>query len=101
MANWKHNMGMFGSGNYVLSGDGFFISYNPAPGGRNGLFISDDGGAETALCRDGAYHILNGDFRDEYEALIDEGFDACKRFYESQKADHNSSWSNEAPQLDA
>lgn len=62
-------------GNYVLDGDGFFISYNPNPGAGISSFAADNGGDETALCAgkkdsDIEYRILNGDFRAEYEELV-------------------------------
>jgi hypothetical protein len=93
---WRRNVnfGMFGgsSVNYVLNGDGFYISYNEAPPDMGMGFGSDDGGDETALCRDGKYHILNGDFRDAYAGLIDQGFDACFEFFTKQN--NVSSWSS-------
>ena len=74
-------------GNLFLKGDGFYISYNDdAPGASD---------VETALCKNDKYFILNGDFREDYEKLISEGFDACKAFYDK----HNnvqSNWSSKS-----
>jgi hypothetical protein len=78
--------------NYKLDGDGFYISYNPCPGAIISMFAADDGGDETAIVHAGNYYILNGDFRDKYEELIGQGFDACKAFYDTQN--NKSSWSD-------
>lgn len=86
--------------NEVVHGDGFYISYNPFTGGSilGSFFDSDDGQAETALCiTNGAsirFLILNGDFRSEYRERI-ESLDDCIAFFESQKDEHGSSWSEE------
>lgn len=96
MAEWRFLQGIFGGGNYILKGDGFFISYNPAPGSGFSLFASDGGGSETALCKDGDYWILNGDFRDQYEALVPSGFERCILYFESQKGEFGSSWTDGA-----
>lgn len=82
------------SGNSVMQGDGFYISYLPAGGmSMFGFWDSDGSGDETALVKDEKFLILNGDYRDEYEALVDKGYDECLKFYEknSHKA---SSWSS-------
>lgn len=52
---------------------------------------------ETALCTLSPWKclILNGDFRKEYEAVLDGGYDACYNFYLTQKAEHGSTWSDE------
>lgn len=72
--------------NFVLEGDGFYISFNPAP--RD----SDNGNAETALCYGGIFKILNGDFREAYERLAPLGLEACQKFYAQQSAHAASSW---------
>jgi hypothetical protein len=58
-------------------------------------------GCETALCialdesgREMKYLILDGDWRKEYEPLVEKGLDACKKFYQDNKADFASSWSD-------
>jgi hypothetical protein len=81
--------------NVLLEGEGFEISYNP--GNYFGLssFSRDTGGAETALMKDGKYFILNGDYRKDYEELVDKGFEACIKFYLAQHPTKRSSWSNE------
>lgn len=69
--------------NVMLEMDGFWISYNP----------NTDTGAETALCKDGNYYILLGDFRKQYEQLVDKGFNACLKFFK-ENLDKKSSWSD-------
>lgn len=89
---WRSPGGI--GGNVVLNGknDEFYVSYNPSPGCGISMWASDGGSDETALCKDGDFWILNGDFREEYENLIDQGFDACFVFYESKAKEFNSSW---------
>ncbi len=94
MADWKERNFM-GNTNWVLTGKGFYISYNSdlGAGFMGSFFGSDDGGPETALCKNGAFHILNGDYRNQYEKLVPLGWDACKKFYNQQSAHADSSWS--------
>jgi len=93
-SRWTRNLGLFSS-NYILkSVDGFYISYNYNPGGGAALFESDYDSDETALVSDDKFYILNGDFRKEYEELIDQGFFACKEFFDNQSDEIKSSWSN-------
>lgn len=87
---WKRT----GGGNSILEGKNFYISYNSNPGMGLWLFASDNHSDETALCKDNEFYILNGDFKKEYEKLINKGFAACKRFYEQKKEEFGSSWSN-------
>lgn len=81
-----------GYSNATLSADDLFISHNPRPPAsrseETALHIrGEDGGR-------GTYLILNGDFRDEYEAAFpDKG--ACLAVYEKHKAKHRSSWSED------
>lgn len=82
-----------GSGNYVLDGDGFYISYSPNTS-MLGPFSGDGGGDETALCKDGTFLVLNGDFRDDYENLMND-YDKCLEFYESKKEEFGSSWTDD------
>ncbi|MGV8130555.1 MAG: hypothetical protein ACP5N7_00465 [Candidatus Pacearchaeota archaeon] len=82
--------------NEFLQGKGFYISYNSCPWAGFQFFESDNRSSETALVKEGKnkkFYILNGDFRKEYEQLIDKGFNACKTFYK-KNIDHKSSWSN-------
>lgn len=89
--------------NYLLEGDGFYISYNPDTSdshmltGLGNMIGADlDDGEETALVKKGdpnIYSILTGDFRDDYEKLVDKGYDACYEFFQSQKAEHGNNWS--------
>lgn len=81
----------------------YYISYNPDT--RAGAFGDKDGGPETALVfhdqphgKDGhmwtgdAFYILKGDFRKEYEALIEagEGRWGLKHFYDQYKKTYGS-----------
>ena|SRR6478609_4516453 len=97
----------------LLSDDeSFFISYNPNTaiarsevteaaqllGTLAGLDMRD--GEETALVKvDGGgkgvhtYSILKGDFRKQYEYLMDEGYEACLKFYNQHKDEYGSDWS--------
>jgi hypothetical protein len=92
--NWQETK----NGNLYLEGGDFYISYNSMNGtlvSEIPMFASDEGSSETALCADGSFMILNGDFRAEYEVLVDCGFEACYAFYLNNKAKHGSSWSTE------
>ncbi len=88
---WKHL-----SGNSVLEGDkDFYISYNIRPGGGFSLFASDNNSEETALVNSKSkiqFRILNGDFRKDYEKIIDKGWKSCLSFYNSKKKLYDSSW---------
>lgn len=68
----------------------FYISYNPDTRGID--FMRGDEPLETAIVKDDKYYILNGDFRAEYEEVIDKGFDACLRVYKAHKDKYDSSW---------
>jgi len=91
-----------GSGNEILKGKGFFVSFRAEPiqiGIEEvaALFTGNEEflhpQAETALVKDRVFYILNGDFRKDYLGIVDQGFDACLAFYESQKDEHDSIWS--------
>lgn len=83
--------------NEVLKGEGFFVSYNPNPGGDFLPFQSDGGSSETALVKpddsDNKFRILNGDYRKKYEELAPQGFEACLNFYNGESVKNDSSWS--------
>lgn len=81
--------------NEVMEGKDFYISYNAFTGEGNGAFNNEKGSDETALCANGEFYILNGDFRDDYKKLIPDGYDKCKKFYDKKKDDHSSIWSVE------
>lgn len=88
----RFKQGLAGVSHRVLNADGFFISYN-ADLHDIGWMRSDNGGAETAIATyDGHYYILNGDHRDAYESLVDEGLEACLAYFNS-KPELKSSWS--------
>lgn len=97
------------SGNELLQGDGFFVSFRGTEnrpeflGLLEGLASLVSGNEdmtipkpETALVTDEdgrrIYRILNGDFRKDYEGLVEQGLNACLTFYDSQ-SDHKSDWS--------
>jgi len=89
-----------GPGNYVLNGEDFYISYAPDISGNPYNHPSDNTGDETALVQDGRFLILKGDWRDQYEALVDEGYEACVALYRAHKAQSRSRYSNDpAPAL--
>lgn len=84
--------------NVMLNGDeagSWWISYNPSSTKTFGAgsFMAADQEAETAIVKDDNYYILNGDWRQDYEQLIDKGFKACKKFFDEHQED-KSSWSN-------
>ena len=83
---------MTARGNMLANGDGFWISYRADTGFMGRVFSGDDG-SETALCHNGKYYILNGDWRDQYAEVINQGFDACLAVF-LKNAEHKSSWSN-------
>jgi len=85
--------------NELLNGEGFYISYNPAPCAGLSCFESDTGGSETALVipndPETEFRILNGDFRKDYKSLAPDGVAGCLAFYERMKPTHDSSWSGQ------
>ena len=81
--------------NMQLEAPDFYISYNPNTNSLGSFFAGDESGEETALVKDGRYLILNGDWREQYEAVFDEGYDACLKFYLQNKDTYRSSWSND------
>lgn len=87
---WKSPGGI--GGNMIRQFDGFYVPYNPSPPGLGMGMGSDDDGPETALCKGGKFYILNGDFRDRFDELGPQGFDACFAFYKQQN--NVSSWSD-------
>ena len=90
----KNKWKFLGMNETLDSKDGkFYISYNPG-NYMVSIFDSDMGGDETALCNGQNFYILNGDFRKDYEELIEKGFDACKEFFDSKKEEYISSWSD-------
>ena len=83
-----------------LDGDGFFVSYNEHADSITGVEVLDslfagEQDRETALCREAACLILTGDFRQQYEDRIDEGWEACHRFYQVRKITNASKWSSD------
>lgn len=83
-----------------LDGDSFFISYNPdtsqlGVNALTGIDYAGDEPRETALCNWAAILILNGDWRQQYEDRVDEGYDACYQFYLTKKPMYGSTWSSD------
>lgn len=93
----KKNKWIDCGGNFILRDkkETFFISYNPNTSNTCGFgeVFAGDTKDETALVKEDQFYILNGDWREDYEKLIDKGFDECFKFYES-KGEFKSSWSN-------
>ena len=88
--------------NEILKKDTFFISYNPDTRRSDigdsidsllSMFVGEVGGEETALVdksgKERKFYILNGDFRKDYEKLVDKGFKKCLDFFMGNK----DSWS--------
>lgn len=90
MTNWIER-NFWNSTNFILKGKDFYISYNPNTSSL-GVFGGD--GEETALVKDDKYYILNGDFRKEYESIVEQGFDICKEFFDKKAKNSISDWSN-------
>lgn len=78
--------------NWMLKMDGWHISYNRDTSNLGGFMVGDQE-QETAICVDGNYYILNGDFRQEYESLSEKGLDACITFFLTHP-ELKSSWSD-------
>jgi len=88
--------------NEVLEGDDFHISYNKDTGTDhlggvltqlgNTLGANLKDGAETALCYEGRFDVLEGDFRKEYEEAFPQGLEACKEVFKKHEAEHRSNW---------
>lgn len=70
--------------NSVASADGFYISFNDYD-------HSIYGGDTTALVfgQMQAFYILNGDHRDAYKPLLDQGFEACLTYFKENIAQIN------------
>lgn len=97
---WKETPG----GNEILQhekGD-YFISYRGDTSAPLGIsfFAGDNHSDETALVLitpiGHQYMILNGDFRKQYEEVFDQGYNACKAIFDTHKAEHKSSWSDDS-----
>jgi len=88
-----------------LDGNGFFASYNESTDQLTGFPVLDSLMAgeeprETALCREAATLILTGDWRQQYEDRIDEGWDRCYEFYQRRKTTNQSKWSTDYEEPD-
>jgi hypothetical protein len=65
--------------NDTIDGDGFYVSFNDVDVGE-----SMYGSATTALVRGQmeAFYILNGNHMAQYAEIMEDGFDACMRYFE-------------------
>lgn len=83
------------SNNFVLQGNGFYISYNPNTRLSTPFKFGDDG-EETALCIEKktgiTFLILRGDWRKQYRKAFP-SLKACRKVYEDNEAEHASVWS--------
>ena len=75
--------------------DTCYVSFNANPCKDIDIFRSDMLGAETALCIDGQYFVLNGDYRDEFTTAANQNITTCVDVYERNKV-HRSTWSMDA-----
>ena len=60
----------------ITLNDDLYLSYNPNPAKETALFdliLGFESEAETAICLDGSFYILNGDWLDEFENAYEEG----------------------------
>lgn len=71
--------------NSVWNGDGFYISHNTVD--RN--IYGDETTALVTTSDVTEFYILNGDHREQYIALIDGGYEACKAYFDSVPELHN------------
>lgn len=72
--------------NEILSGKGFYISFNPGPS----INFTGSSVPETALKgENGPWLILSGDFRKDYEKAAPKGYEACVKVYEKNKQHRN------------
>lgn len=96
ISNWLYNSR---SGNYILYGDGFFLSYNPSTQytfrrNRKGFqYLDEPDTEETALyiTQTGSWLILNGDFRKEFEVCVTAN--QCKTVFKRYVSKYRSSFS--------
>lgn len=87
--------------NFVLNRKGYYISFNPDTNSTSegmmwnmmGAMIGGlerSGKPETALCKNGDFKILTGDFRDEYEAC--KSYVECEAFFLKNAKKYGSNW---------
>ena len=113
MSKWERQEA-FGGESYCLRGEGFHVSFNPNPGRRLEALDGDplyetlkalaspeyrtarNDAPETALVRgdglDADFRILMGDWREQYEALVPQGWEVCLAFFEANRVLHGSPW---------
>jgi hypothetical protein len=74
----------------------FYISFQADYFNPLGMADTMDGETAIVIREPEQYFILNGDWREQYEKLIDQGLYACIAFYNSHKFEW-SSFTNELP----
>lgn len=103
--HWEQN-----TRNLILSGDGFYISYNSNTFGGHGVFTDIHNALaplvgeelakdceETALYdrKTATWYILEGDFREDYDQAFEGGLETCLAVYYRNSAKHRSTWSTD------
>lgn len=96
----------------IIIGDGFYISYveeadkDPVVALIGVILGKPQAQAETALCIPDEskftglrYHILNGDFREEYRKRI-HSLESCLEFFKTN-IEHQSVWSDSLTELNS
>lgn len=87
--------------NVILNRRGYYISYNPDTNStEEGMMLNllgnvlggldRTGAPETALCKNGDFKILHGDFRKQYEKC--KSYTACVAFFKKNAKKHGSDW---------
>lgn len=102
-------------GNYILDAGSFMISYRDNCGDAS-IFQQDavtaiqaiffghamigDVDEETALHLRGSdkYFVLNGDWRTDYEKLIEQGYEACLAFFKEKRSEGHASSLTDEPE---
>jgi hypothetical protein len=64
--------------NTVIEGNGFYITHNARDTAQYGCQTT-----ALVLGEMEKFYILNGDHRQQYMALIDQGFDACLSYFKA------------------
>ena len=84
---WKNN-----GVNQFLEGKEFYISYNNG----NSLFSLIPETALVKCLKNGGkrFYILDGDWRKEYVKIVSKGWKKCKEFFDNNKEENQSFWSN-------
>ena len=86
--------GCHSSPNRVMNGDGFYVSYNDHDIGIYGCDTT-----ALVLGQMQRFLILNGDHREPYAAIVDQGLNACLRYFDDNldQANHRSDRLDDIP----